>query len=148
VIEIDPAESLVSVMHDPYAPPADPDATLPAGTVPTAFSDDTVRVVGSLATSMRVVSFFYFAVAGVGFLVLMLFMLQAPSGIVLAAGVPIAFVITAAVWVREAAERFQRGVLDSDIDVLGRGFVSLRKYLILFGVLGIVQLAFTLMGMV
>ena len=60
------------------------------------------------------------------------------------AGLFILLSIAGAIFLREAASGFERGVYSDDEMTLGAGFRSLRVYLIIFGVLGILSMFGTL----
>ena len=123
--------------HNPYAPPSQASVGSPGDGL--VFSPEGGRVVASLATWMRTLGFFFYLVAslfvfgggcsllagGEGFVIFLIF------------GVFAFGAMAAGSWVREAGECFQRGVVGDDEISLGAGFRSLRKYFILFGILGI-----------
>lgn len=124
---------------NPYAPP---DAASLAGIAPAASSDTAVRVTVSVTRWMRVVALFCFIACGLIVLGRLGVALDKRSLATFATGIAMAIVpILAGVWLRQAANRFRRGVHDSDVVMLGRGFVGFRRYIFLLGVLGIVQLA-------
>lgn len=107
-------------------------------------------LVVSLAKWMRFIGFVYFFVAGLCVLGSVALLTRGGAGIVLGAipALSAFFVITAAVWLREAGDQFTRGVTDDDVSIVGAGFGNLRKYLILFGTFEILFLAYNLKGLV
>lgn len=136
---------------NPFAPPAQEHGAFPTETGAAVFSDEGSALVGSLARWMQFVGMFYLVLASLIVLaVLAMFAIgTAPGTITLAIGAPIAIaVIAAGVWLREAGGQFNRGVTENDLGILGVGFGTLRKYLVLVGVLGILQVANTLVGVI
>jgi hypothetical protein len=140
--------------HNPFAPPSaaaqGPDAD---GLV---FSPEGAQVVAGLSRWMNVLGVFYY-IGAAFFLIAAFFMLVVGSGIggnalgglgALLFGVFAIGIGIAAMWLRGAASDFQRGVLGDDETPIGQGFRSLRAYLILFGIIGILQLLMALAGAV
>lgn len=131
---------------NPFAPPsASSDVPPDRGLV---FSSEGVAVVASLAAWMRGMSVIFYV--GMALLVLGGFLTcgAGMSGSFAGPAMIIAIVMfvliaglgAAASWLRSAASGFERGVLSDDEFTVGQGFRSLRAYLILFGIIGIVGL--------
>jgi len=128
--------------QNPFAPPSA--STGDPGHGGLVFSPEGAQVVSSLAAWMRGLSIFYYL--GVGLLAL------GSCGVVAtgAGGVGFPMLIAlllaavliglAASWLRGAASGFERGVFSDDEFTIGQGFRSLRAYLILFGIFGILNL--------
>lgn len=107
-------------------------------------SDVAVRVAGSLARWMRVFAVFCFIAAGLTVLGRVGVALQKGSVEALGSGIASVMVpMLAGVWLCQAAGRFRRGVRDTDVGMLARGFGIFRWYIFLVGVLGIAKLATT-----
>lgn len=129
--------------HNPFAPPkATADPPEGRGLV---FSEEGVRVVSSLASWMRGLAIFFFV--AVAFIVLgtcAIVVSPGPGGAKAGAGLAMVVIAVglgaAASWLRSAASGFERGVMSDDEIPLGQGFGSLRAYLILMGIVGILSL--------
>ncbi len=132
--------------QNPFAPPS-ATADRPQGTG-LVFSPEGARVVASLASWMRGLSIVYY-IAAAGLLVSScstLAMVGSGPYSSLALGMAVVIIIAvglialAASWLSSAGSDFERGVISDDEFPIGQGFRSLRNYLILFGVLGILTL--------
>lgn len=136
-----PRGTLVWLMeHNPFAPPTAAPPPAEGGLV---FSSEGVEVVSSLAKWMRGLSIFYYIFIGIagllscGTVATVGVSSARGGGIVLGLVVAVAVTIAATVFLREAASGFERGVYSDDENTLGAGFRSLRVYLIIFGVIGV-----------
>ncbi|MCH9682998.1 MAG: hypothetical protein K0V04_16300 [Deltaproteobacteria bacterium] len=134
--------------QNPFAPPS-ASADRPQGGL--VFSPEGVSIVASLATWMRGLSILYFLF--IGLLALGSCATCAGGGSLRGAGgaggaIAFVFIVVmvvigaAASWLRSAAQDFERGVLSDDEMPIGQGFGHLRSFLILFGILGLLSLAF------
>lgn len=135
---------------NPFAPPsATADRPEGAGLV---FSSEGARVVASLASFMRALAIVYYI--AIGMMVLGTCSTLATVGSTPMAGMAIVIAVAvlivcvlfgfAASWLTSAGADFERGVISDDEFPIGQGFRSLRNYLILFGVLGILGLLSTI----
>jgi hypothetical protein len=147
---------------NPYAPPVETEAeeamvpTRTSGTL--TISHRGWEIVTSMSRWMRIVSTLQYvgaALAGVGFLALVGFLTfnremltklgEMGSGPQMAGVVGVAIVLPVlvvmlflgAMWLRSAAQHFHDGILSNAEQPLARGFRALRKYLILYGIFGI-----------
>jgi hypothetical protein len=128
---------------NPFAPPRQSEDPAPDGGM--VFSAEGAAVVASLATWMRALSLFLYLGAA-----LVLFgscAVTFGSGRITAGLLPFvllfavaAILVCSATWLRSAGSDFERGVLGDDEAPIGQGFRNLRAYLILFGIIGILQL--------
>jgi hypothetical protein len=138
------------MQHNPYQPPAfDHAAPVPAGTV--AFSIEGEEVVGGLAKWMRFVGTFYVIGAGLGVLAMLpaMFAGGGESAIIFLIVIPLVLIVaTAGIWLRESGDQFRRGIAMNDEGTLGAGFATLRKFLIMFGIIELVSVVFALVGVV
>lgn len=130
------------VMEDnPYQPPSQEAALQPNAA---AFSEEGIVVVNSLSRWMSVVGMFYLLAAGMMVLGLVVTIGAAGNAtvVVLAMGISMTLLVgLAGVWLREAGDQFSRGVMADDEGLIGAGFRTLKKYLMLFGILALLILA-------
>lgn len=135
----------LSMETNPYQAPA---TSAVAGGRQVVFSDEGLAIVQSLSRWMSFLGILYYlggafaVLGGVTFLAM-------PGG---AFGVVpfllvATFVFVAGTWLRTAGNQFARGVAGDDVGTLGAGFRTLRRYLILFGVIEGLQLAFVMLGL-
>jgi len=133
--------------QNPFAPPTSAPPAAEAGLV---FSAEGVEVVSSLAKWMRGLSVFFYILIGLGGLgscgLAATIGFDSGMSVVVLVGflVGLAVLIAATIYLREAASGFERGVYSDDEMTLGAGFRSLRIYLIITGVLGILSMVATL----
>lgn len=150
--------------HNPYAPPA-AHSTAPAAYAPTldtgpeglSLSERGWELVSQMAKWMRIVSIFMFifggllvvgaallGLAGAGGASAKIPNLNMPIGY-FAVGALIYAVVTilSGIWIRGAAGFFYEGVMSDSPAPLAMGFRRLRLYLILYGLVGILGLGFT-----
>lgn len=108
---------------------------------------DEVATVADMARWMRGASIIYYVAAAIVILGGFLFMLG--GGILgILVIIPVAVVVMAcAMWLRKAADAFQRGARDNEEMAIGFGFRELRAYFILTGILGLLQLVIQLVGL-
>ena len=137
--------------QNPFAPPTSAPPPAEGGLV---FSSEGVEVVSSLAKWMRGLSVFYFIFIGLaghlscGTVARVGVDSARGGGIVIGLVVAMAVMIAATMFLREAASGFERGVYSDDEMTLGAGFRSLRIYLIIFGVIGILSALRTIWAIV
>ncbi|MCA9688888.1 MAG: hypothetical protein R3A51_18040 [Nannocystaceae bacterium] len=132
--------------HNPFAPPS-ATADRPEGTA-LVFSPEGARIVSSLATWMRTLSIIYYIglalmlVATCGAVATASSAGMGGAGFIAAIAMLVVVVLIgmAATWLRSAGTDFERGVFSDDEFPIGQGFRSLRAYLIMFGIIGILGL--------
>ncbi len=136
--------------NNPFAPPS-ATADRPHGTG-LVFSPEGARVVASLASWMRGLSIVYY-IGAAGMLLSTCSTLASVGntrfgGLAMFMTVVMVVVVgligLAASWLSSAGSDFERGVISDDEFPIGQGFRSLRNYLILFGVFGILILLSTI----
>lgn len=153
--------------HNPYAPPA-VQSQVPAAYAPTLAADEPGgltlsergwELVTQMAKWMRIVSVFMFIFGGilvVGAALLGLAGVGAGgAGNIQGLNIPVGYfalglfvyaavTILSGVWIRGAAGHFYAGVMSDSPGSLALGFRRLRLYMILYGLVGILGLGFTI----
>lgn len=133
--------------QNPFAPPTAAPSSSEGGLL---FSAEGVEVVSSLAKWMRGLSIFFYigiglvSIVSCGAMATVGFGNSGASAAIIGVAIGTAVLIAATVFLREAASGFERGVYSDDEMTLGAGFRSLRIYLIIFGVFGILSMLSTL----
>jgi hypothetical protein len=126
---------------NPFAPPTTQADDVTGGGL--AFSPEGAAVVSSLSRWMRFLGIVYYIGAG---LMVLGGAITALSGSGMGFGVGLVLVVVAVViglagnWLSSAGSDFERGIMSHDETPIGSGFRSLRAYLILMGILGIIGL--------
>ncbi len=132
---------------NPYAAPAGAIEGAPPST-DLSLTEAGMATVSSLAQWMRIVSVFFFILAGLMGLMAVISLFGGAMGLIMmiVMGAFAVLMAMAGMWLRDAARQFSQGVLHNEEICLGQGFRALRSFFVMYGIFNILGLIKTLWG--